>query len=69
MWLEQRWTNEGTEYQEVVHTFYEKPMVTPLMIMRDSALPYKIKWQTLTQEVIRVRKNTSECVEQVEKRK
>ena len=69
MWLEERVTAEGREkYKEIVHVHYEKPMVSPLVIMKESALPEKMKRQVLAQEVIRICKNTSECVNDDEKK-
>ena len=60
MWVETREGEEGSKYQEVMHEYYEKCMVAPRVIHQESALPEKVKRQTLTQEIIRIRKNTSE---------
>ena len=62
MWVENRVGERGEEYQEVVHEFFEKEMVAPRLISRESALPTKVKMTTLTQEVIRIRKNTSRVI-------
>ena len=59
MWVEDRVGERGEEYQEVVHEFFEKEMVAPRLISKESALPTRVKMTTLTQEVIRIRKNTS----------
>ena len=62
MWMEDRVGAGGEEYQEVLHEFYEKEMVAPRLISEDSALPSKVKLTTLTQEIIRIRKNTSRAI-------
>ena len=62
MWVEDRVGEGGEEYLEVRHEFYEKEMVAPSLISRDSALPTKVKVTTLTQEIIRIRKNTSRSI-------
>ena len=42
-------------------------MVSPLLILNNSALPEKVKRQAITQEIIRVKKNTSQKVDEHEK--
>ena len=59
MWIEKKKNGEGKEYVEVVHEYYEKTMVSDKMIMKESALPTKMKMKSLTQEVIRMMRNTS----------
>ena len=50
---------EGNKKTKIFHEFYEKPVVSKLTLMEGSALPHRVKIQTLTQEVIRRMKNTS----------
>ena len=67
MWVESRRDGEGeggrvdegeVEHQEIMYQFYEKEMVAPRVIGRESVLPERVKLTTLTQEIIRVKKNT-----------
>ena len=44
---------------KVMFEHYRKPMANPLVMMECSAMPVKVKRTTLTQEVIRIHKNTS----------
>ena len=67
MWVEDRVGENGVTYQEIVHEYYEKDMVAPRVISKESALPDKVKLTTLTQEIIRIRKNTSETVREERK--
>ena len=67
MWVEDRVGENGVTYQEIVHEYYEKDMVAPRVISKESALPDKMKLTTLTQEIIRIRKNTSETVREERK--
>ena len=62
MWVEGRELENGGSYEVVMHEFYEKQMVTPRVISRDSALPERVKRETLAQEIIRISKNTHECL-------
>ena len=41
-----------------MYQFYEKEMVAPRVIDRESALPERVKNTTLAQEIIRVKRNT-----------
>ena len=61
MWVEDR-KEHGMKYQEVMHEFFEKEMVSPRVIHQQSALAEKVKRTTLTQEIIRIRKNTSKRI-------
>ena len=56
MWMETREGERGNQYQEVMHEYYEKEMVAPRVIGKDSALPNKVKITTLTQEIIKIYK-------------
>ena len=49
MWMEDK---------KIRYKFYEKPMVSKLVIMERSALPAKVKMQVLAQEIVRRRRNT-----------
>ena len=60
--METREGERGNQYQEVIHEYYEKEMVAPRVIGKDSALPSKVKITTLTQEIIRICKNTSRSI-------
>ena len=62
MWVEERKTKEGSKYHEIMYEFYEKSMVAPRVIRKDSALSEQVKRQTLAQEIIRIRRNTSEKI-------
>ena len=64
MWVEERELERGGKYELLLHEFYEKKMVTPRVIDRDSALPERVKRETLAQEIIRTSKNTHECLRQ-----
>ena len=46
-----------TQNNRIRYSFYEKPMVSRLVIMEKSALPMKVKIQILAQEVVRRRRN------------
>ena len=46
------------EDNKILYQFYEKPMVSKLVIMEQSALSTKVKIQVLAQEVVRRRRNT-----------
>ena len=50
----------GKTYYQVLHQYYEKLMTNPVMIMQRSALPEKVQREALTQEIIRIRRNTIE---------
>ena len=67
MWVENRKSGEGREYEEIMHEFYEKEMVSPMMIVKSSVLPEKIKRQSLSQEVIKRMRNSSECIREERK--
>ena len=43
----------------VLYEHYHKPMANPLVMMECSAMPIKVKRTTLTQEVVRIQRNTS----------
>ena len=62
MWVEQIEGEGGESYPELRHEYYEKGMVAPRVIDQKSALSERIKRTTLTQEVIRIRKNTSSSI-------
>ena len=47
---------------EIDYEFYEKPMASKLVVMQRSAVPHKIKINTLSQEVIRRMRNTRRTV-------
>jgi hypothetical protein len=50
------------EEESVVHSFYEKPMVSDKVIMENSAQPSHMKMAMLSQEVVRRMKNVPrEC--------
>ena len=59
IWVEDRFGDRGEQYQEIVHEFYEEEMVAPRVIGKESGLPERVKKTTLTQEIIRILKNTS----------
>ena len=46
------------EENKIQYKFFKKPMATPLVMMQTSALPAKVKRESLTQEVIRRLRNT-----------
>ena len=54
----QCWVEGGV----VLHCFYQKPMGSPFCLMEASAMGANTKWATLSQEVIRRMKNTSQRV-------
>jgi hypothetical protein len=51
----QLWIEGG----KVLYEFYRKPMANPLVMLKCSAMPAKVKRTTLTQEAVRILKNTS----------
>ena len=51
----QLWVEGG----KVLYEFFRKPMANPLVMLQCSAMPAKVKRTTLTQEVVRILKNTS----------
>ena len=53
--------------QTLLYGYYEKPVTSNLVIMEKSALPMKTKMTVLSQEVIRVMRNTAEKVDTEEK--
>ena len=55
MW---RKSNSETDKQEIQDKFYEKEMVSRLVLMERSALPIKIKIQIMALEVVRRLRNT-----------
>ena len=61
VWSEEVADESRTEGKrtEVLWEFYEKPVGSKLVIMEGSALPHRIKIQTLSQEIIRRMRNTS----------
>ena len=48
--------------KRIMHEFYEKPMKNDLVIHKESAIPYKSKMKTLTQEVFRRIHNTDDNI-------
>ena len=62
VWKEVNVTEEGNSQTIIKHEFYEKPVASKLVMMNRSALPHRMKIQTLTQEVIRRQKNTARNV-------
>ena len=52
-------TQHWVEGDKVMYEHYRKPMANPLVMMECSAMPVKVKRTTLTQEVIRIHRNTS----------
>ena len=44
--------------KEIKYRFYEKPMVSKIVLMERSSLPIKTKIQILVQEVVRRKRNT-----------
>ena len=54
----QCWVEGGV----VLHRFYQKPMGSPFCLMEASVMGANTKWATLSQEVIRRMKNTSQRV-------
>ena len=55
LWVEKK---EGGG-EEIMYNFYEKPMVSKIVLMERSSLPIKSKIQILVQEVVRRKRNTS----------
>ena len=53
----------------IMYTFYEKPMSTNQVLHKDSAMPENTKIASLTQDLVRRMKNTSELVDKVERNK
>ena len=45
--------------KRVLYRYYRKPMVNFNVLMRQSAMPFKMKRTCLTQEVVRILRNTS----------
>ncbi len=56
---QQQATTSGTR---LLHSYYEKPVTSKLVMMESTALPKHQKYTTLTQEVIRRMKNTSRVI-------
>ena len=55
MWVER---DSETGEQEIKYKFYEKEMVSRLVLMERSALPIKTKIQIMVQEIVRRSRNT-----------
>ena len=53
----------------IMYTFYEKPMSTNQVLHKDTAMPENTKVASLTQDLVRRMKNTSELVDQEERNK
>ena len=60
--MEEKENERGGKYDLILHEFYEKKMVTPRVISEGSALPERVKRETLSQEIIRIRRNTHESL-------
>ena len=58
-----------TMEERIVYSFYQKPMAKKTLIQRRSALGENVKVASLTQNIIRRMKNTSEDVPDEERRK
>ena len=58
VWIEKKEMN-GTKKEKVMHKLYRKPMSNPLLIMARSAMPEKVKRTALTQQALRILRNTS----------
>ena len=66
VWIERKDENDTTS-EKAKYQFYRKPMANPLLIIPRSALPEKVKRTALTQQAIRIMKNTSPEVTEKEK--
>ena len=51
--------DEEERGQKVMYQFYRKPMANPLLITARSAMPSRVKRTALTQQALRILKNTS----------
>ena len=60
MWVREETGEKGEKFDQIEYEFYEKKMVTPRVIHKESALSERIKRQTLANEIIRIRRNTCE---------
>ena len=47
------WVQEVNGVQQILHSFYKKPVASPFTILKRSALSFKIKKSTLLQEALR----------------
>ena len=64
----QVWCEEGAKGEQLLHhSYYEKPVTSPLVLMEKSALPARSKMVVLTQELLRRMKNTSPRVDPQER--
>jgi hypothetical protein len=50
------------EHGKILYEHYRKPMANPLVMLQCSAMPAKVKRTTLTQEAVRILKNTSRAL-------
>ena len=66
VWIERKDENDTTS-EKVRYQFYRKPMANPLLIIPRSAMPDKVKRTALTQQAIRIMKNTSPELTEKEK--
>ena len=57
VWIERKDENDTTS-EKVRYQFYRKPMANPLLIMSRSAMPDEVKRTALTQQALRIMKNT-----------
>ena len=67
VWTERKDDENDTTSENVRYQFYRKPMANALLIMARSAMPEKIKRTALTQQALRIMKNTSPELAEEEK--
>ena len=60
VWVREKTGEKGEKFDQIEYEFYEKKMVTPRVIHKESALSERIKRQTLANEIIRIRRITCE---------
>ena len=57
-WKEETKMSNGKTKRRIKHGFYQKPMASKMVMMKNSTQPMRLKIVTLTQELIRRMKNT-----------
>ena len=66
----QVWVENGEDgKQRLLHEYYEKPVTSDLVVMAQFALPTRTKMTVLSQEIIRMMRNTAKGEKVEEKAK
>ena len=55
----QYWTYKFKQLTKIIHKFYKKPVSNPLLMLENSAMPMKVKRNSLAKEGIPQLRNTT----------